>query len=236
MTHHQSLEMNGCRRALTILNAPERMEQMICVIEDNIEERPSLVFDACKSIIEYTCKNILRYTNSGYDDNWDLPKFIRETAKSIRLTPENYEGDSVAGPIFQKIVQGLTTAVQNFGELRSKEGLLAHGAIGYSRQLEATHARFAAYSVDALIELLVYSSRNYWSNLEEDIQYEDNNELNELIDQSFSVVDDEDGYFGMISPDGTEIFRLRKSDLLYKLDKDQYISLIAEADQSEDEE
>ena len=219
--------MVGCRKSCKILGDPERMDQMINVIEENIDTKPSLIFDGCKALIEYTCKTILRNTNSGYEDSWNLPKFIKETTKIVRLTPIGYEGDSIATPIFTNITSGLATVVQNFGELRSKEGLLAHGALGYAQQLQAIHARFAASSTDALIELLVFSSTEYWSNIEV-VGYDDNETLNQLIDDSLMVSDNGDGYIELLSSDGTELLKFKKSDLIYRLDKDQYINLLKE--------
>lgn len=232
----QSVEifMSGCRRSCELLGAPERMQEMIRVIEENLTACPSLVFDACKSLIEFTCKTILTNTNVGYESNWNLPKFIKSTTDAVRLTPDDYDGDAVAGPLFRNIASGISTAVQNIGELRSKEGLLAHGAVGYSRQLEDAHARFVAFSTDALVELLVYSSINYWTNVDIDPNYDDNPDFNQLMDDSLEVLSDQ-GFLDVVVPDGTKIVHMRSSDVLYKLDKEQYIELLKEHLSKEDD-
>jgi hypothetical protein len=220
-------EMTGCRKSCEIIGNPERMSEMIDLIEQHIDDHPSLVFDACKSLIEFSCKNILQFTNNGFGSDWDLPKFIRETTKAIRLTPTDYDGDAIASPIFIKISSGIATVVQYMGELRSKEGLLAHGALGYSRQLSTAHARFVAASTDALIELLVHSSRTYWTNIDTgEGSYDDNSEFNEEFDVTATVTDDGEGYLVVSTSDGSETLRYRKSDLLYRLDKEQYLGLV----------
>lgn len=219
--------MVGCRRSCELLGSPERMLDMIRIIEENINPCPSIVFDACKSLIEYTCKIILANTNAGYENGWNLPKFIKSTTDAIRLTPNDYDGDNVAGPLFRNIASGIGTTVQHIGELRSKEGLLAHGAVGYSRQLEYSHARFVAISTDALVELLVFSSKNYWVNVEIEPNYEENADFNQLMDDSL-IASGEDGFFDISVPDGTKIVRLKSSDVLYRLDKEQYIELLKE--------
>lgn len=220
-------EMVGCRKSCEMIGNPERMNEMIDLIEQHIDDHPSLVFDACKSLIEFSCKNILEFTNNGFSSDWDLPKFARETTKVIRLTPIDYDGDAVASPIFTRISSGIVTIVQYIGELRSKEGLLAHGALGYSRQLSATHARFVASSTDALIELLIHSSRSYWINVDDDEgSYEDNSEFNDEFDGTATVLDDGEGYLEVSTPDGSTSLRYRKSDLLYRLDREQYLGLV----------
>jgi len=65
----------------------EYVSQQISLMESSIESAPHVAIGVAKELIETCCKSILEEREMEYDKAWDLPKLMKETTKTLKLTP-----------------------------------------------------------------------------------------------------------------------------------------------------
>lgn len=113
------------------------------------------------------------------------------------------------------------------GELRSKAGLISHGALDFKYELELAHSRYIVKSTDTIVEFLTFASRNFWTNFQEEINYEDNSEFNDFMD-SATISEDVGEYISISNLNREEVVRVRRSEIIFRLDTPQYENLLKE--------
>jgi len=110
---------------------------------------PDGAITAARSLVESVCKQILIERNSAYEDNYDLPKLFKATARCLNLAPELHnEG------IFKQILSGLQTTIYGFASLRN--GLSdAHGQPKGGYKAGKRHAELAVNLAGATARFLI---------------------------------------------------------------------------------
>ena len=159
--------------------------RQIAVLESSVIDNPPLAFDLAKALVESVCKTILADRGHEVDNSQDTPKLFHETLQQLELLPESHSADSELAKSLKKTVGSLKSVVGGLCELRNREGFASHGRDGYSGSLEAVQAQLAARSADALIHFLLSAHFNYPNQSPKSrVQYHDNAEFNEYLDET----------------------------------------------------
>ena len=108
-------------------------------------------------------------------------------------------------------------------EIRNSEGFASHGKDGYAKQSEALHAHFVARAADVIVFFLFSSHRQFpASAATRRLVYEELQEFNEWLDGQ----QDEIVLFSR---------RMKPSELLFRLDPDEYRLQFLDYEQQEAE-
>lgn len=203
--------MSGARYVAQRLTAPERVEWAIREIEANVKDRPGLVFDYAKSLIETTCKTIFKEMGKSADEGWSVQQLARFTMKAVVRVPDGHPDPASAKNRLETALSGLVGVVHGLGELRNLDGELGHGKEADRITLEACHAEFAARSADAVIKFLVEAHRNAQEadGAAPAISYFENPEFNDYVDELHPAVSILAGQY-------------KASEVLFQMDRQTY--------------
>lgn len=152
--------MSGARYVAQQLSAPERIEWAIREIEANLKDRPGIVFDYAKSLIETTCKTIFKEKGNTADESWSVQQLASYTLKSVVRVPAAHPEPELARSRLETALKGLVGVVHGLGELRNLDGEIGHGKETDRVTLGSCHAEFAARAADTVVKFLVESHRN----------------------------------------------------------------------------
>lgn len=211
LANNEPFQMAGARGILERAGGAIQIRQQVEAIEEAIHDRPAMVFDLAKALVETICKTILDELGVGYDNNFDAPKLLRETLIRLRLFPSGHESPSDVTDSIKKTVNGLMTTVQGLCDLRTREGMASHGREAFSANLEPVQALLAASAADTVAGFLWNVHKSYSPvGRPERLSYEDNSEFNEWVDQ--------------IHEPFVMIFELpyKHSEILFHLDRQAY--------------
>ncbi|MGV8131255.1 MAG: abortive infection family protein [Candidatus Pacearchaeota archaeon] len=128
--------------------------RQITVMESSIENAPHLAIGTSKELIESICKTILNELEVTIDDNFDLPRLLKETSKELKLTPRDIPNEAKASETIKKILGSLSMVVQGISELRNSYGT-GHGKDAKFKGLNARHARLAVGASSTLAVFLL---------------------------------------------------------------------------------
>ena len=204
-------QMAGARGILERAGGAIQIRQQVEAIEEAVHDRPAMVFDLAKALVETICKTILDELGVGYDNNFDAPKLLRETLIRLQLFPSGHESPSDVTESIKKTVNGLMTTVQGLCDLRTREGMASHGREAFSANLEPVQALLAASAADTVAGFLWNVHKSYSpAGRPERISYGDNPEFNDWVDQ--------------IHEPPVMIFELpyKHSEILFHLDRQAY--------------
>ncbi len=98
---------------------------------------PEGAITTARTLIETTCKCILDSLTVEYEENLDLPKLYKLTAKNLNLAPDQHTEQ-----IFKQILGGCQSIVDGLGSLRNKLSD-AHGKQGKQVKPKSRHAQLA---------------------------------------------------------------------------------------------
>lgn len=217
LDNNRAFQMAGARGILERAGGAIQIRQQVEAIEEAVHDRPAMVFDLAKALVETICKTILDELGVGYDNNFDAPKLLRETLIRLQLFPSGHESPSDVTESIKKTVNGLMTTVQGLCDLRTREGMASHGREAFSANLEPIQALLAASAADTVAGFLwnVHKSYSPTGRLER-ISYKDNPEFNDWVDQ--------------IHEPPVMIFELpyKHSEILFHLDRQAYSDALQE--------
>ena len=98
---------------------------------------PDGAITAARSLVESVCKQILTERGASYENNFDLPKLFKTTARCLQLAPETYNEE-----VFKQILSGMQRTIDGFAALRN--GLSdAHGHPKGGYRANKRHAELA---------------------------------------------------------------------------------------------
>jgi hypothetical protein len=80
---------------------------------------PDGAITIARTLVESVCKHILG--PGAYENDWDLPRLFRETARRLRLDPDRHADESL-----KQLLRGCGTAVDGLAAVRNRLGD-AHG-------------------------------------------------------------------------------------------------------------
>lgn len=200
--------MAGARSALRL--GYTAFEHQIAAIEQSLHEAPVFVPDLAKSIIETSCKTILKDRGVDYSPGADLPKLVREVQKSILSDSVGLESTQETREALTKTVNGLSAAISGLCQLRNQSGLLGHGRDASAGGVVAHEALLAARAADAIVDFLFSMHRDVSrrSGLVR-LEYDDTPDFNQFIDGLYP---------------GMEVLQSRftASEVLFALDNQAY--------------
>lgn len=180
--------MQGARSAIAT-GGLGHIEAQVAAIEGAVAENPGLTFDLAKTLIESACRTILTERGVPFDRDDDVPDLFKKVTRNIQLLPPELATDSDARTSLVKTLNGLHTAVQGVCELRNKFTFASHGMDGPRPEMETVQALLAARSADAIIGFLyVVHDQRAVAVSSKAIQYQDNPEFNEWIDDQCEPV------------------------------------------------
>jgi hypothetical protein len=198
------------------INDLPHIEQQVDAIEVAVVQKPALVFDLAKTLIESVCRAILQARNVFFADDDNLPRLFRETTARLPFLPPAASDSVEARRSLEQTLGGLHTAVQGICELRNKCGFASHGSAQARPALESVQALLAARCADAIIGFLYQVHRDEQSvPRERPPQYEDNPGFNAYID-------------GANDPVRIFDFEYRPSEVLFAVDLQAYRGVLEE--------
>lgn len=118
-------QMTATRNA--IRNGLSHVESQVEAIENAVWDNPGLAADLAKTLLESTFKTILAERSVPFTKNADLPELFKLAHQCVPVLPANLQSDPKAREVISRTLNGLHTAVQGVGELRSKFGFASHG-------------------------------------------------------------------------------------------------------------
>lgn len=125
------------------------LARQITRMETSIESDPELAIGTAKELIETACKTILQGRGVTPDQNWDVPRLMKETAKELKLTPEGVSDDARGADTIRRILGSLASVVGGTAELRNHYGS-GHGRGPGAIGLEPRHARLVVGAASTL--------------------------------------------------------------------------------------
>jgi hypothetical protein len=198
------------------------IEEQVKAIELAVTENPNLTFDLAKTVVESTCKTILKERKIVFDAADNLPKLFKYVVMHLPLLPVAASAEIEARRSLTQTMNGLHTALHGVCELRNMHGFASHGKEDSRSPLGSIQAMLAAQTADTIIGFfhrLHLQDRTQPQGAK--LSYEDNVEFNDYVDEGNEPVC---------------IFDLRyqPSEVLFSVDLEAYRTLLTEFDVEED--
>lgn len=210
---NSSFQMTATRNAIG--NGLNHVESQVEALERAVSENPGLAADLSKTLLESTFKTILDERGVPFGKKADLPELFKLAHQCVPVLPRSLAGDPGARDVMSRTLNGLHTAVQGVGEMRSKFGFASHGHGPGRGSLEVMQALLCAQAADTIIGFL------YGMHCEDrfklsgtSLQYEDHADLNTTIDDLNSAIE-------ILSFSG-DTFRFQPSEVLFRFDAEAY--------------
>jgi hypothetical protein len=106
---------------------------------------------AARSMVETTLKYILDQEGETYTNKDDLNDLYKKVANQLNLSPSGHNEQ-----LFKKILGGVTTVVQGFGEMRNSYGD-AHGKGKINYKAESRHATLTVNLAGSICSFLLHT-------------------------------------------------------------------------------
>lgn len=213
VTDDLAFVMHGARAA--VAGGMLHIEEQVKALELAVAQNTGLAFDLAKTLVESACKTIITERGGTFDKDDDLPKVFKTATLTVPFLPVALASDSGARKSLQQTLNGLSTALQGVCELRNACGFASHGSDGPRPPMEGVQALLVAQAADAIIGFLYRVHRQDLSRPKTVLlEYEDNSEFNEWLDEQCEPV---------------RILSLppyRPSDVLFNVDQEAYRDLL----------
>ena len=128
--------------------------QQITRMETAIDEDPALAIGTAKELVETCCKTILAEREIEIAGSPDLPQLVKQTTKTLALTPEDIPQKAKAAKTIRRLLSNLATITQGIAELRNHYGT-GHGAVATRKGLQPRHAKLAVGAASTLAIFLL---------------------------------------------------------------------------------
>jgi 23S rRNA pseudoU1915 N3-methylase RlmH len=125
------------------------LAQQIRRMNDAVNGDPALAIGTAKELLETCCKTILEERNVTIESNWDIPALTKQTAKVLKLLPDDIPDKARGKDTIKRLLSNLGTIGQCLAELRNIYGT-GHGKAGNSKGLSPRHAKLAVGAVATL--------------------------------------------------------------------------------------
>ena len=123
-------------------------------MEAAIDEDPTLAIGTAKELVETCCKTIMAEREIEIEGSPDLPHLIKQTTKTLALTPDDIPENAKAAKIIRRLLSNLATITQGIAELRNHYGT-DHGALATRKGLQPRHAKLAVGAASTLAIFLL---------------------------------------------------------------------------------
>lgn len=206
--------MHGARDAIAA--GLVHVEEQVKGIEQAVVENPALAFDLAKTLVESTCRAILRERNVAYSEDDDLPRLVRMASKHLPFLPPTASAEAETRESLTRTLNGLSTAIQGICELRNRCGFASHGSAKPRPAMESVQALLAAGAADTIVGFLHRVHRQDRTRPSSPrALYDANPAFNEYVDEAHGPI---------------RIFEseFRASEVLFQLEPESYRIHLAE--------
>ncbi len=148
----QPFVMHGARDAMT--RGLAHIEEQVKGIEEAIVENPHIAFDLAKTLIESTCRTVLRERGVSYAQTDDLPKLFKAASYNLPFLPSTASDAAKVRKSLEKTLNGLSTTIQGICELRNQCNFASHGSDSSRPAMEESQALLAAEAADTIVGFL----------------------------------------------------------------------------------
>ncbi len=196
------------------------------------EEEGSSVIELTKSFLEAVCWTVIGELGATPPDSSTPTTTELLSCVLDALGLRNQRG---VGPL-GKVISGHNKLAEGLNELRNQDGSVAHGRDGFLDAISSRHARVYLLSADSVIVLILSAYDGKAPNLLTTREPPDRfRHLNERIDAGCALdaeVAMEEGVLvvrvlaGAQTPDEAIELRVPPSELLYRLDRQAYVSVL----------
>jgi hypothetical protein len=144
----------ACRELMESYPESLRIQEQVEVIEASYPDKPGTMVAFCKTIIETTCKTILKDRGIEPDPLIKFTELAALTRKSIGLEKPNpgVEDEKIRKNIGM-ITGGVGQIVEGLGNIRSSDAGFGHGAEAYAPMLGIEFAELLVRAADAVVGL-----------------------------------------------------------------------------------
>ena len=208
----ESFVMHGARDAMAA--GLTHIEEQVKGIEQAVVEKPGLVFDLAKTLVESTCRAVLGERSVAHAVTDDLPKLFKTATRTLPFLPAAASDAADARKSLTQTLAGLMTAVQGICELRNQCGFASHGAGEPRPEMEKVQALLAAGAADAIVGFL---HRVHRQDRTPPPSFDDNGPFNDHVDETFGPVRVFEAEF-------------RASEVLFRMEPETYRICLAEFD------
>ena len=104
---------------------------------------PPLAISSAKSIIEATCKHVLKDLGTYYDEKSDIPALVKSVQKALKAHPDTVAPTAKGRETIVRVLSNLSQVAVGIAELRNEYGT-DHGRTRSSGGLGPRHAHLAA--------------------------------------------------------------------------------------------
>lgn len=132
--------------------------QQITRMEAAVNIDPSLAIGTAKELIETCCKTILNERSTPIGENLSLPQLVKQTAKELKLTPDDIDSEAKASKTIKQLLSNLAAITNGIAELRNEYGT-GHGKLANNKGLSPRHAKLAVGAASTLAVFLVETHR-----------------------------------------------------------------------------
>ena len=209
--------MHGARDA--IVSGMTHIERQVEELEKAVVENPGLAFDLARTLVECTCRTILKEREIEYSHRDNLPKLFGKVKDNLPVLPPKSSHASEVGRSIKQTLNGLQTAIQGICELRNSCGFACHGSESARPEMEDIQALMAAETADTIIGFLY--RMHIQDRTTEPLVYEANLDFNNSLDA------EHDGIW--IS--GSEF---RPSEVLFTMEPETYRIYLADFNSESD--
>ena len=213
--------MHGARDAMA--SGLTHIEEQVEGIEQAVGENSGLAFDLAKTLIESTCRTVLRERSVPYAATDDLPKLFKSASQNLPFLPANTSNAGEVRKSLKQTLGGLSTAIQGICELRNQCGFASHGSGEPRPVMEGVQALLVAEATDAIVGFLHRVHRQDRTPAPPpQPTFDDNVAFNDHVDESFGPFT----VFGV---------SFRPSEVLFKIEPESYRIYLAEFTDSDSE-
>ncbi len=200
--------MHGAREALA--SGLTHVEKQVEAIEEAVFKNPAYAFELAKTLVESTCRTILRERNINYSEDDDLPRLFRTVKTHLPFLPPTASSEAAVRASLVRTLSGLGTAIQGICELRNQCNFAAHGADKQRPAMESVHSLLAAQAADTIVGFLyrVHKQERMAPASPRNL-YDDNSAFNDSVDDLHDII---------------HIFdvELRPSEVLFHMEPESY--------------
>jgi hypothetical protein len=150
---NQNLVIGKHTESLSKAFNSEYITKQIAIMNESINENPTEAIGKSKEILESCCKTILINKNISIDKKWKLNTLVKETCKTLKLTPEHIPDEVKAASTIKQILGNLASITNGMAELRNPYGS-GHGKDANYKGLTSRHANLAVGSSVTAVKFL----------------------------------------------------------------------------------
>ena len=179
--------MKQTKEILNILesryNNIDYYQTIIQKIEENVESHPDICIESCKALLEGLSKFIWKQIDITYDalvaDKMDFHPVVRQAMTKLADFNEDIELD---------FVNKVNKLIVSIGEVRNKRGDISHGKLSPKEYF--SDSQFAHLVMNITDNMLYYVLHSFSKvSLIKELEYEDNPEFNEWLDNENPIGD-----------------------------------------------